>query len=223
MVNTVNNETHASGESGYTTQQTDLCRRVREAIILGHLTHGQRITEKFVADLMNVKRGPARESLLILEGQGLVRKIPSLGYFVESQTEEEIRDVYAVRLALETLAVRHAATHATSEHLVRLRLICDEEQAAFLRGDVEARMHSDLAFHAEIVRAANRRVIERAYSTLPRPFYGKVALPVTTMKRIVKQHEAIYMAIRSHDPDLAASLLIQHISEHNAEPVGEAE
>ena len=206
---------YKSQSDEHATQQVDLCRRLREAIILGHLEHGQRITEKYISEMMDVKRGPARESLLILEGQGLVRKVPSLGYFVESNTKDEIRDVYAVRVALETIAIRHAANRATREDIVRLQLICEAMRAAVERGDTTERVREDMNFHAEIVRASGSRVLQRAYSTLPLPFYGPVDLPKKKIERVMKQHEAIFKAISEHDADQAAEMLALHISEHD--------
>lgn len=197
------------------TQQIELCRRLREEIILGHLNNGQRITEKFISERMGVKRGPARESLLILEGQGLIRKVPSLGYFVASHSEEDVRDVYDVRLALETLAVRRAALHASREALVRMALICEDHRRAVQNHDVPARVRSDLEFHEAIVRASGSLVIERAYASIARPLYGKTVLSSKRAECVSAQHEAIYESIRDHDADLAAKLLAQHISEHS--------
>lgn len=204
------------------TQQVELCRRLREEIILGHLPSGLRITEKFISERMSVKRGPARESLLILEGQGLVRKVPSLGYFIESHTEDDVRDVYAVRQAMENLAVRRAAVRATREHMVRLELICDEEAAAIARGDEGARLRADLDFHEEIVRSAQSRVIDRTYASIARPIYGKTPLTHAKAEHVAEQHRAICAAIRARDPERASALLLQHIGDYSVdrEPVG---
>ena len=197
------------------TQQVELCRRLREAIILGRLHGGQRITEKFISDEMGVKRGPARESLLILEGQGLVRKVPSLGYFIESHTEEEIQDVYEIRTALETLAVRRAAVHATREDLIRLQLACNAMRAALDTGDAEKRVREDLDFHAALVQASGSRILKHAYDALPRPFYGPTQLGRRKAERVAQQHEAVYQAIRERNPEKAAEMLAVHISEHD--------
>ena len=197
------------------TQQVDLCRRLRESIILGEFEHGQRITETDIADIMGVKRGPVRESLLILEGQGLVRKIPSLGYFVETSSDNEIRDVYAVRISLETMAIHRAAENATREDLIRLQLCCDLMREAIEQGDVRSRVREDINFHSEIVNASGSRVLQRAYSTLPRPFYGSNILPKKKTLRVLEQHYAIYKAISEHDPVEASEMLALHISEYD--------
>lgn len=197
------------------TQQVKLCRKLREAIILGRLEHGQRITEKFISEMMQVKRGPARESLLILEGQGLIRKVPSLGYFVESHTEDEVRDVYQVRTALETLAVKRAATQATREDLVRLQIICNDMRVAVENGDDEKRVCEDFDFHAAIVQASGSRILRHAYAALPRPFYGPTKLSPKKAERVTQQHEDILKAISEHDATKAAEILAIHISEHD--------
>ncbi len=191
-----------------------LCHHLRQEIVLGHLNHGHRITEKFVAERMNVKRGPARECLLILEGQGLIRKVPSLGYFVQSYNEDEIRDAYDVRIAIETLAVRRAARETSRESMVRLRVILEEEQAAFAREDVTTRVRADMEFHHALVRASGSVILDRAYQAIPRPIFGPTAIPPRNVERIMQQHQAILDAVSRHDADAAVAQLVEHVSEH---------
>ncbi len=199
------------------TQQVALCRKLRDAIILGKLHHGQRITEKFISEMMNVKRGPARESLLILEGQGLVRKVSSLGYFVASHTQDEIQDIYDIRTGLEKLAVIRAVKNATREDIVRLRLACDEMRAAIASGDEDRRVREDIAFHEALVEASGSRIIKHMYNSLPRPFYKTVQLSERKTERVVTQHEELCRAIMEKDMEKAVRTLELHISERDFE------
>jgi len=193
------------------TQQVDLCQRLREAIILGHLQGGQRLTEKFVSEEMGVKRGPARESLLILEGQGLIRKVPSLGYFVESYSEEDIHDACEVRLTIETQAIRRAAARIERENLIRLELLCQEEQVANQRDDRASRVRIDLEFHREIVRASGSGILEQSYATLARPIYTILSDCRLKGEIVAQQHRNILDALRARNETLAVELLIEHI------------
>ena len=59
--------------------------------------------------LLGISRAPARDALKILESQGLV-VVRSGGRFVTTLTEQDVRDLHELRCALETLAIRLAAS-----------------------------------------------------------------------------------------------------------------
>jgi DNA-binding GntR family transcriptional regulator len=196
----------------FSTQQVEICTQLREDILLGRIMQGEKITEKFISERMGVKRGPARECLLILEGEGLIRKVPSLGYFTESFSQEDVLDVYELRLALETMACRRAAVRASREHLVGLTLLCEEEQDDVARDDFEARWRRDLEFHQTLVRASESRLLERAYAAITLPILGTHRMNHHQASRVAEEHGAIVQAIREKNGDQAAARLKTHLS-----------
>jgi DNA-binding GntR family transcriptional regulator len=95
-----------------TTQQVVL-DALRRAIQDGELLPGSTIRPDDIAARFGVSRIPVRESLKILEGQGLVEHSAHTGYVVPMLTAEDAVEIYAIRAMLETEALRRGLRRAT--------------------------------------------------------------------------------------------------------------
>lgn len=88
----------------------DLVRSTYEAIkrdILGNrLRPGTKLTHRMLAENLGVSRTPVRESLERLYQEGYVTRIQNRGYFVAEIDEQEVRELYQTREALESFALR---------------------------------------------------------------------------------------------------------------------
>ena len=79
---------------------------LREAIVKGWLAPGERVKEIPLAEQLGVSRGPIREALRLLAHDGLVTIIPNRGAVVPTPTSSDVLEVYAMRSALGSLALR---------------------------------------------------------------------------------------------------------------------
>ncbi|MCS7219142.1 MAG: GntR family transcriptional regulator, partial [Thermus sp.] len=111
-------------------------QRLREAILQGELLPGQRLVEKELSERFGLGRAAIRTALAKLEQDGLVESEPYRGAWVRVITEEEAVEILEARMALECLAVRHAARKATPEAIARLRQIHAQMEARFREGDL---------------------------------------------------------------------------------------
>jgi DNA-binding GntR family transcriptional regulator len=96
---------------------------LREAIVDGQLEPGDSLIEWHVARQFGTSRTPVREALLRLEAEGLAFRVPRRGLVVRKISEHEIFEVYAVRISLETLAAREAASEAMPSDISQLRWV----------------------------------------------------------------------------------------------------
>src|SRR5215831_3504469 len=80
---------------------------LRDLIVTGAISPGQKLTERDVAKLLGVGRMPARDALMKLEEQGLVVTRPDARYVIELG-QKDIQDWFEIRQALEVLAVQNA-------------------------------------------------------------------------------------------------------------------
>ena len=87
--------------------------RLRVAIIRGQLKPGQRLNETMLATTLDVSRGPVREALTQLAREGLVVLQRYKGATVARLSQEEIEEIYELRVALERLAMSKGMRHAT--------------------------------------------------------------------------------------------------------------
>jgi DNA-binding GntR family transcriptional regulator len=128
---------------------------------------------------------------------------------------EELRELFSIRLALETMAVRRAAElfdtedeRAAHSHLAEL----DEARAA---SDVRTAMRAHTAFHFTLYEAARsgslQRVIRPAWDSCER--YRPVLLGAggSPQDRHAKLDQELLGACAARDPDRAAEALHAHL------------
>ena len=82
--------------------------QLRNAILQGDLKTGQQLKQDQIAAELAVSKIPVREALAQLRKEGLVEIRPNRGAIVSSLTFEEIEEIFEMRLALETVALRKA-------------------------------------------------------------------------------------------------------------------
>lgn len=104
-------------EGDSSTVATRIAELLRDDIVGGQLSAGQRINEVALAKRYGVSRIPLREALRIAEGQGLVEIRPFSGAFVSELSVEDAVDLWEMYETLETLALRLALPRLTSEEL----------------------------------------------------------------------------------------------------------
>src|SRR5689334_13162844 len=121
--------------------------RLREAIILGELTPGTPLRLEDLARQLGMSISPIREAVRQLEALGLAEHVPHHGAKVMALDVEELRELFAVRLALESMAVRRAAElfAAADEESARAHL--DAYDDARRRGDVRSAVRAHASFH----------------------------------------------------------------------------
>src|SRR5919206_5243253 len=87
--------------------------QLRESIILGELPAGTPLRLDDLARSLGMSISPIREAVRQLEALGLAKHVPHQGARVLDFDVEELRDLFQIRLALESLAVRRAAERVT--------------------------------------------------------------------------------------------------------------
>lgn len=198
---------------------------LRELILGGELSPGERISELWVVERLGVSRTPVRAGLIRLQEEGLLDPIPSGGFAVRSFSENEIRDAIELRGTLEGLAARLAAERGITHTMARDLRDCIDEIDALLVGelseetfsryvDANARFHRLLACAAQSVVV--QRQIEKA-ATLP--FASASAFVVVqsldprareTLVVAQAQHRAVLEAIENREGARAEALMREH-------------
>lgn len=196
--------------------------RIRRAVQLGVLLPGDRLpSERALAEGLQVSRVTVREALRVLQGERLLLtrrgsagttvspSLPATGAWASSN-DEHLQEVFELRLAVETMAARLAATRGSEEDVFRLDS-CQDALASST--DVNSFRRADSEFHLCVAQmsgnTALRHVIEdaraAAFSTLDRRNF---TIMHETSRR---EHAAIIDAIKNGDPQAAADAMAEHI------------
>jgi len=129
--------------------------RLHERIATGTVVPGDRLDPTEIAESFGVSRTPVREAILRLDAEGLVERIPYRGVVVAGIDPAAAEDVAAMRIELETLAVRAALPRVSDEAVDRMREIHAELRDR-VHGAEAQRVFSDLnrEFHLTLYRAS---------------------------------------------------------------------
>jgi DNA-binding GntR family transcriptional regulator len=130
---------------------------LRRRIVDGDYAQGERLTETRLADDFGVSRNPVREALRVVEAEGFVQILPRRGAVVVTLDETAVRDLFAVRAQLETLAGGLAAERATPEDVARLHRLLDEASAATDAEDFDQVAELNSRFHRAVIEVSGNR------------------------------------------------------------------
>lgn len=172
------------------------------------------IAEGSLSERFAVSKGPVREALKRLEQIGFVRALPRVGYVINGVKVNDIDDIFAMRIALEPVAVRLAMSELADEELDRLDKLAAAEPAAHsepaaTRGGRLARANSD--FHVEIARLSGNTRLQRTISSLLEELERVTYLLATNLEHMRDEHPELVQAMRSGDADLAANTMREHL------------
>ena len=84
---------------------------LKERILGFEYLPGAPLTELGIAEELHVSRTPIREALRRLEHEQLVRIVPHKGAMVIGLAEDDVREVYLIRQALEGLRAPDCGVH----------------------------------------------------------------------------------------------------------------
>ncbi|MFC8826953.1 GntR family transcriptional regulator [Streptomyces sp. NPDC057137] len=135
---------------------------IRRRIISADLAQDRTFSEAALADELGVGRAPVREALIVLSHSGWVDTLPRSGYRVKAMTLNELRDLFAVRLALEPQAAAAAARRAPHPEDAAAALLahCDlEEQGTASAQDL---VTGHYRFHRRIALLTGNAEFDRA-------------------------------------------------------------
>mgnify|MGYP003108599827 CR=1 FL=1 len=144
---------------------------IRNRILSGEFATGDTLSTKHLADDIGVSRTPIRDALRQLETEGLVEIYPRQEARVKQASYEELRDIWELRIALETHAASLAALRHTQEDIERMERLLDEMRNLVEKfqddpdRETRLRVHrllgqADMRFHLSIFDASRNRLIK---------------------------------------------------------------
>ena len=143
---------------------------LREAILSGRLTVGQRLPEIELTRQFQVSRAAIRESLQQLAHEGLVVLNSHRGAQVVDLSPEEIDELISVRLLLEPEATRLARKRMTASE--RARLIEAGRLVEASRHTPQDFVRQDRAFHETLWSFSGNETLRRHLTLLVSPLFS---------------------------------------------------
>lgn len=189
-------------------------QQLRRKLLRGDLAPDSQLDERQLAEELGVSRTPLREAISQLVKEGIVEHRPYRGNFVRTFTAKQVNDLYEVRKALESLAMRLAIRKLSQEHLEEIRTILDQVQEALDRGDIAAYTEADRRFHQAILQITGNETLVESLNRLAAQIQMVRILAnrdPEVVERTAQERPRILAALEARDADTAARLMEEHI------------
>lgn len=200
----------------------DVYRVLRDRILRRELRAGEKLSDLRLSSELGVSRTPIREALLQLVQDGVVVAEPNRGFFVATFSRRDLEEIFDLRAALETFALRqitrsdHHEEYERAlfelEHVERLIRFAETEEEREAAAD--AFLKTDRGFHSWLVETSgNRRlisVVTGLWAQISIFQQAGTELP-GWMEIALRQHRAIIQRLLASDVEGALDALESHL------------
>ncbi|KZD25313.1 GntR family transcriptional regulator [Tardiphaga robiniae] len=212
----------ATGPGRVANRSLSVTDQIRDAILDGTVSAGERINEVRFSKTLEVSRTPVRAALQALAGEGLLDYAPNRGFTVREFPLSAIVDAYEIRASLEGVAARFAAERGLSAEeraIIEESLVAGDKLLArgeFAEGDLTIYRGINGDFHDTLLGAARNRMLAemiRICHHVPMSSSRNiVAFEHRDVRRRHDDHHRIYDAIMAREPWRAEVLMREHVS-----------
>ena len=179
-------------------------RAIRSRILDNAYPPGYQALEQSLADELGLSRTPVREALIRLQKEGLVDVIPRHGMRVLPVSPTDMKEIYEILSALESMAAELLAKRRPSDdELAPLERASRDMARALRADDLEAWAEADERFHRQLIELAGNRLLAQAVLGFWDRVHRVRRLTLRLRPKPVnstKEHTALVERIRAGDP-----------------------
>jgi DNA-binding GntR family transcriptional regulator len=187
---------------------------LRDRLRSGAISWDEPLREVALAAQLGVSRTPIREALARLASEGLIR-VGGRSFAVPALSEDDIAEIYELRVLLETEAIRQAAAAAAPEgSLAAIRHALRAAEAAHAAGDAKRFVAANREFRgAWLALVSNRRLVQAVelYADHVRALQRSTLGDPARQRVVIAGMKAMLDAIQSRDGTAAARAMRHYL------------
>jgi DNA-binding GntR family transcriptional regulator len=188
----------------------EIAEILRERIVEGRLMPRELLTQRQLANDLDVTLAVVGEAVRMLRREGLVDGV-SGNVRVAIADGAALLSAHAVREVLDGLGSRLAALNAGPATERRCRAAINDHRQAISSGDRLRSMRADIAFHASIVDGSGNPVLRNQWLLVRFTTRSAMLRTPSQLGNVIDDHEAILAAVLRHDADHAESTARAHV------------
>ncbi|REK12577.1 MAG: GntR family transcriptional regulator [Planctomycetota bacterium] len=189
-----------------------IVERLRDDLLSGRLSEGERLVEQDLVDRFGVSRTPVREAIAQLSHEGLLEALPHRSVRVAPTPPDTIRElILPIRATLESFALSAIFDTLTEEDFCHWDEILARLEAACRRGDWAETVNCDIAFHRSIIRRTGQKDLEAIWSAIVirvRSHFWKSHREYQDLLDLYREHKRIVDVFRQGDKQAAIDVLV---------------
>lgn len=181
-------------------------RALREMVLFGALAPGEAVTIQGIVERLDAGMTPVREALRRLTAEGALESLGNRRIAVPMLDRAAVEDLTEARLAIEPRLAARAAQRVTPAAVADLRAIDARLDVGITRGDVEAYLRENHAFHAALNAQASAPVLTSLTESLWLRFGPslRVVCGQVGTRALRDMHKEVLAALEAGDPAAAA-------------------
>lgn len=189
---------------------------LRRAITTGDIPPGTHLVETELSEMLQISRGTLREAMRQLQQEGLISAGARGRLSVRHLDAKEIRDIFAVRAALESLAARELCSVEDRTAAIKALREAVAEMDRAAKSGLEERIEADLNFHRTLCRLSGNETLLHSWQSLE----GNIRMSImfaglerAVKNMSVKRHSDIVDAIETGDAGKVNETICCHMEE----------
>lgn len=205
-----------NGSTGAAPSRTESTyRAIKDDILKGRLAPESLLLEHELAERFGVSKTPIREALRRLVMEGWVLVIPRRGYLVRQLRLEDVREIFALRQAIETSLLAETARRASAQDLETLLPWVDAQQSA---DDRDRAFLSGSNFHLALARLSGNtraeKILEGLLDEVRRLHHVEPNLDSRLSEtQELEDHRGVVSALQEGRVDDAQQVMRDHLRE----------
>ena len=191
---------------------------IRQMLFHNEIGPSQKISYRDLSERLKMSSTPVIQALKKLECQGIVRHEPNRGYYTESISIQEVKEIYELREVIELSLLPDTIRNLSEKGIRQLR---DVLKAHLKLGDnlyLTDRLIKDMDFHLTLAFLSGRQiqlqVLRNLFDLLYLKYSGSL-LFLRSINIVGSEHENIFNSIISRDLQKAQNALRQHFANIN--------
>ncbi len=193
----------------------EVYQQILTAIRAGDIKDEDRLVQERLAADLQISRTPIREALLRLEQDGILDSSPRGGFIIHRISDQEVKELYQARAAIEGQAARILAVENNKDKLASLRATIEREEN-ISSPTIEAYFEANRSIHRTfIVQCENRYLLEMFDNIWNRGvgYYLFAAIEKLDLSKSLGDHMSLVDSIASADPTVAMDSVVAHITD----------
>ncbi|WP_280406699.1 GntR family transcriptional regulator [Nocardia carnea] len=203
----------ASQHTGRTAPRAAVADALREDILAGRLSPGDRLREVDLAERFGVSRIPVREALSQLQSEGFVTLVRYRGATVSAPSGSAARELVQIRRGLEVLAAQLAAENRGGAVAGELARVVELGRSVDIAHDHDELPSLTLRFHMLVAEASGNQQLQVMLEQILERVSWIFGQRLDTRTPVSwSDHAAIAQAVLSGSPVQAGYLMDEHIA-----------
>ena len=186
---------------------------LREEIVAGRFEPGEKLIISSLAQQFGTSESPVREALKRLQEHRLIDMSPYTGYFVRQYSIKELEDLWMIRSALETLAIREIVERTDGKATPAVREAAECFERCVAENNLSEYRYCNKRFHMELYgMTLNFRLCELIDNIWEEAERSSIVFEIRKDRAAnsVLEHRRLLEALADRDADRAIDILNKH-------------